>query len=262
LEGLLMYLQPESVDGTFKVIEEFAGEGSEIVFDFVRASVLRQAGSCYGEREIVNSVTKAGERWYFGIEEGELEGFLEKYGLRVAEHQDAHDLEQRYFTDRSGEIVGHVNGTHCLVRAVKERGEQAAQTQEITLTQTILASPSQVYAAFTRAADWCEWCCEKAETNACVGGKLHIYTEGYNAYGEFTILERDRIVAFTWNGDGEPPTLIRVLLDGQDNSTIVTFKVTGLGCEKDWANIADFLERTWGRALNNLKAVLEAKPEA
>ena len=137
----------------------------------------------------------------------------------------------------------------------------ATQTQEITIAQTILAPPSLVYAAFTRAEGWCEWCCEKAETDAWVGGKLHIYTEGYNAYGEFKVLEPDRTVAFTWNGDKEPPTLIHVLLNGQGNNTRVTFKVTGLGSDQEWSSIADFLERTWGRALKNLKAVLETEPE-
>jgi methyltransferase (TIGR00027 family) len=119
LEGLLMYLQQESVDETFKVIEKFAGKGSEVVFDYVRAPVLRQAGLYYGERDIMKSVAKADERWSFGIEDGELEGFLKKYGLRVSEHKDAQDLERMYFTDASGEIVGRVNGTHCLVRAEK-----------------------------------------------------------------------------------------------------------------------------------------------
>ena len=123
LEGLLMYLQPESVDETFKVIAGFAGEGSQVVFDYVRASVLRQEGSCYGEREIARTVAKAGERWYFGIEEGELEQFLDKYGLRVMEHKDAQELERMYFTDASGKAVGRINGTHCLVRAVKPEGE-------------------------------------------------------------------------------------------------------------------------------------------
>ena len=134
-----------------------------------------------------------------------------------------------------------------------------AQAQETILTRTILASPSRVYAAFTQPEGWCEWCCEQAEADAHVGGKLHIYTEGYNAYGEFTVLGQDRTVAFTWNGDGEPPTLIHVLLDGQDTGTITTFRVTSLGPEQDWAGFAAFLERTWGHALNNLKAVLEAK---
>ena len=129
LEGLLMYLQPESVDETFKIIEGFVGKGSEVVFDYVRASVLRQEGSYYGEREIVKSVSKAGEQWYFGIEEGEIEGFLKKYGLRVSEHKDAQELEQMYFTDVSGEIVGRINGTHCLVRAVKPATSQEHTTQ-------------------------------------------------------------------------------------------------------------------------------------
>jgi methyltransferase (TIGR00027 family) len=132
LEGLLMYLQPESVDETFKVIGTFGGEGSVIVFDYVQASVLRHAGSCYGEREILNTVVRAGERWTFGIEEGELEGFLKKYGLRVSEHLDVQGLEQKYFTDASGEVVGRVNGTHCLVRAAK-----LAAAQEYTIQTRI-----------------------------------------------------------------------------------------------------------------------------
>jgi uncharacterized protein YndB with AHSA1/START domain len=136
------------------------------------------------------------------------------------------------------------------------------QTQEITLTRIILASPSRVYAAFTTADGWCEWCCEKAEADAYVGGKLHIYTEGYNAYGEFTLLEKDRTVAFTWDGDREPPALIHVMLERQNNGTIMTFKVTGLGSEQDWAGIAESLERIWGRVLNNLKSVLETKQES
>jgi methyltransferase (TIGR00027 family) len=122
LEGVSMYLQPASVDETFKVIAAFAGEGSVIVFDYVRASVLRLSGSCYGEKEIVKSVAKADERWYFGIEEKALEQFLKKYSLKVCEHIDAQDLEQMYFTDESGEIVGRINGTHCLVRAMILKG--------------------------------------------------------------------------------------------------------------------------------------------
>jgi uncharacterized protein YndB with AHSA1/START domain len=133
-----------------------------------------------------------------------------------------------------------------------------AQNQQIRLTRRIRTPPARVYAAFTTAAGWCAWCCETAESEARVGGALHIYTEGYNAYGEFTALEEDQTVAFTWDGDGEPPTRIDVSLDGEDGSTRVTFKVTGLGSQQDWAGIADFLERTWGRALDNLKAVLEA----
>ena len=133
------------------------------------------------------------------------------------------------------------------------------QTHEIMISRTILASPARVYAAFTRADGWCAWCCEQAESDAHVGGKLTIYTEGYNAYGEFTELEQDRTVAFTWDGDQEPPTLVRVSLDGQDDGVVMTFQVTGLSSEQEWAGSADTLERIWGRVLNNLKAVLETR---
>ncbi len=129
--------------------------------------------------------------------------------------------------------------------------------QEITFTRIILASPSRVYAAFTRAEGWCEWCCEKAETDARVGGRLYIYTEGYNAYGEFTELDKDRLAAFTWCGDREPPMQIQVVIEGIDNSMQLTFKVQVLGTEQEYAEIADFLERIWGHVLDNLKVVLE-----
>ena len=135
------------------------------------------------------------------------------------------------------------------------------RTQEITLTRTIHASPAGVYAAFTSAAGWCAWRCETAEADPQVGGRLHIYTEGYNAYGEFTAVKESKIVAFTWDGDEEPPTRIHVSLEGDDSSTSTTFRVTGLCSEQEWASLADFLEHTWGRALDNLKAVLEAAIE-
>jgi methyltransferase (TIGR00027 family) len=119
MEGLLMYLQPESVDQTFNVIETFSGALSEVVFDYVLAPVLRQEGRYYGEREIVESVTNAGERWYFGIEDGAIVDFLANYGLNICEHKDAQELEREYFTDASEKVVGRINGTHCLARGVK-----------------------------------------------------------------------------------------------------------------------------------------------
>lgn len=133
----------------------------------------------------------------------------------------------------------------------------ATPAQEITITRTILTSPAEVYAAFTSAQGWCAWCCETAEADARLGGKLHIYTDGYNAYGEFTKLEPDKLLAFTWNGDKEQPTHIEVLLDTKENNTLLTFRVTGLGSEQEWAGFAGSLEHIWGHALDNLKDVLE-----
>ena len=135
--------------------------------------------------------------------------------------------------------------------------ERVSPTREIIITRVIRASPARVYAAFTSARGWCAWCCEQAEVDARIGGKLHIYTEGYNAFGEFTILSQDRRVAFTWDGDNEPPTAIDVLIDDQKGCTNIIFRVSRQGSEEEWLSIVAFLERIWNHVLDNLKDVLE-----
>jgi methyltransferase (TIGR00027 family) len=119
LEGLLMYLQPESVWATFQTIQNYAGKSSWVVFDYVHASVLRKEGIHYGESEIAETVSSAGEKWYFGIERGEIEQFLSAYELKLINHKDAQELEKVYFCNADGEIIGKVNDTHCLVTAEK-----------------------------------------------------------------------------------------------------------------------------------------------
>ncbi len=121
LEGLLMYLQPQSVDATFRTIQEYGEEGSWVVFDYVYASVLRREKLYYGESEVMASVTRAGEGWHFGIERGKLGQFLSAYGLKAIDEKDAQELERIYFKDASGIMVARVNGAHCLVTAEKDR---------------------------------------------------------------------------------------------------------------------------------------------
>ena len=117
LEGLVMYLQPESVDETFRIIRDYSANGSWVVFDYIYASILRKEGIYYGETGIEQTVSNADEQWQFGIEKGQIEQFLAKYGMKLLDHKDAKALEKAYFSDDDGNIVGSVNGTHCLVTA-------------------------------------------------------------------------------------------------------------------------------------------------
>ena len=119
MEGLTMYLQPESVDQTFQIIREFSGPGSKIIFDYIYASVLRNENLYYGERDMLRRTTKVNEDWVFGIEKGAIDGFVLKYGFEVMRHLDSSDLEKQFFKDAKGDTVGRINGTHCLVTAVK-----------------------------------------------------------------------------------------------------------------------------------------------
>jgi methyltransferase (TIGR00027 family) len=121
LEGVLEYLQPGSVDRTFQTIRDFAGEGSEIVFNYAYASVIRGENTHYGEKGALETLSRVGESWFFGIEKEAINAFLAKYGFKVLDQRDAGDLEEMYFKDPSGRIAARVNGAHCLVRAVENQ---------------------------------------------------------------------------------------------------------------------------------------------
>ena len=119
LEGLVMYLTVDAVCSTFNVIQNYSGENSRIVFDYIYSSVLREENLYYGEKEIFNTVKKAGEGWSFGIEKGEIKNFLKKYDFSVIEHLNSEKMEKKYFEDDKGDIIGRINGTHCIVYANK-----------------------------------------------------------------------------------------------------------------------------------------------
>jgi len=114
-----MYLNKETVDATFHVIDGFAGDGSKVVFDYVYSSVLREENLYYGETEVYQLVKKENEPWCFGIEKGAIESFLEQRNLRLIENLNSEDLEKKFFTDEHGAVVGKINGTHCIAYARK-----------------------------------------------------------------------------------------------------------------------------------------------
>jgi methyltransferase (TIGR00027 family) len=120
LEGVTMYLSDDAIDKTFTFIRDVAGKGSWVVFDYIYAGVLRQENKYYGEKDILKTVAKAGEAWSFALEEGEIESFLRKYDFNLKNHSNAQELEERYFRDQEGEIVGKINGTHSIVTGIKK----------------------------------------------------------------------------------------------------------------------------------------------
>jgi methyltransferase (TIGR00027 family) len=116
-EGVTMYLEAEAVDGTLAFIRSSAAEGSIVVFDYVRASVLRYENTLYGEKDIRGTVARAEEGWIFGIEDGAIEGFLAERGFKMLSHYMPSDLEAAYLTAADGTRLGRINETHCIVIA-------------------------------------------------------------------------------------------------------------------------------------------------
>ena len=119
LEGLTMYLDHEAIESTFHVIDQFAGENSEVVFDYVYSSVLRGENLYYGESEVLKQVNDANEPWSFGIEKGKLDSFLKDKNLKLICSLNSDDLEDKFFKNEQGTIIAKVNGTHCITYAIK-----------------------------------------------------------------------------------------------------------------------------------------------
>ncbi len=117
LEGITMYLNESAVNNDFKFITDSAGKGSEVVFDYIYQSVLEEKNLYYGEREIYQRVKKDGEGWTFGLLEGEIRNFLQDRGLELIKNWDSLKLQENYFQDKNRNIVGKINGTHCIVHA-------------------------------------------------------------------------------------------------------------------------------------------------
>jgi methyltransferase (TIGR00027 family) len=116
-EGVTMYLSVQAVDGTLEFIRSRAACGSQVVFDYLYASVLRRENRFYGEREIYEMVSRVGEGWTFGLEEGEIGPFLEARGFEVTAHYTPPELEAQYLTADDGTRLGRINGTHCIAVA-------------------------------------------------------------------------------------------------------------------------------------------------
>jgi methyltransferase (TIGR00027 family) len=117
LEGLLMYLDENAVDETFRLMHRMSVPGSLVVFDYIYASVLRQEGKYFGEEELLKNVEDAGEPWGFGINEGKVDEFLRGKGFNVIEELNSAELDRRYFTETDGSVIGQVNATHSIVLA-------------------------------------------------------------------------------------------------------------------------------------------------
>jgi len=118
-EGVTMYLKAEAVDSTLAFIRD-SGAGSRVAFDYIYASVLRRENRYHGEKEILQRVSRAGEGWTFGIEEGEIATFLSDRGLRLVARYAAADLQREYLTADDGSVFGRINGTHAIALASVE----------------------------------------------------------------------------------------------------------------------------------------------
>lgn len=97
MEGLLMYISPETVDKILSFILHNSGRGSSVLFDYIPLSVV--TGTCELEagQNWQKGVTEAGEPFKFGISEGSTEPFLTQRGFKSIINMTSEDYKKAYF---------------------------------------------------------------------------------------------------------------------------------------------------------------------
>jgi uncharacterized protein YndB with AHSA1/START domain len=133
------------------------------------------------------------------------------------------------------------------------------QSQTLEFTQFVKAPAEQLYRAFTNATAFRDWLCDVATAQPVIGGRLYLWwNSGYYTAGEYTALEPDRQVAFTWQGRGEPGTTrVQVTLQTQEDGVMVRLEHGGLGSGPEWERAGREIREGWERGLENLASVLE-----
>jgi len=118
-EGVTMYLEPESVDATLEFVSHSARRDSVIAFDYVIAVSDETGRDYYGAAELMRTLktNRSIEPFKFAIDEGKLESFLDRRGLKLVGHLNHRQIEKSLAPPEVGAPIGRPNGMFRLAVA-------------------------------------------------------------------------------------------------------------------------------------------------
>lgn len=132
---------------------------------------------------------------------------------------------------------------------------------EIVVTRTCSLAPEGVFDAWTRGDRLAAWWWPQFpdvvyEIDARPGGGYRIWSEaiGIGAHGEYSIVERPSLLAFTWVWDGDgghPPDPVTVAIDANGEGSIVRLVHD---CSADADGVTD-LTQGWSDVLDRLSTL-------
>jgi len=118
MEGLVMYLPPESVDDILFFIVKNSGKDSKIIFDYYPESIVD--GTCELElgMNIKKFMIQQGEPLKFGIKEGTIETFLAERGFSRVQNVTAEEYKKMYFhgINKDREVCSLLSFAHAVVQ--------------------------------------------------------------------------------------------------------------------------------------------------
>lgn len=97
-EGVVYYLKAEAVDQTLHFVAENSGAGSSIIFDYMYTSALTTTDKRSEIIRMQRTQRYTGEGLIFGIEEGQIEAFLQARGYTQIKNMTSNDLKKVYLT--------------------------------------------------------------------------------------------------------------------------------------------------------------------
>ncbi len=118
-EGTLQYIDGAAVERVLQFITANAPAGSELVFDYIPAEIVRGDYSKF-PRARFQSIRMAsyGYPWKFGIAMGQADDFVAARGLGVVSDLGAVELAQRYLVRSDGQIDGRPTAYFRIMHAV------------------------------------------------------------------------------------------------------------------------------------------------
>ncbi len=111
-EGVSYYLDPDSVKATLDLAARNTSPDTTLSFDYTASLSSEDLQSAYGVMELMESMASRhpNEQGRFSLSDQNLETFLEKQGLRLLEHWDNRDMENKYLTRKKGSSIGKITG--------------------------------------------------------------------------------------------------------------------------------------------------------
>jgi len=134
-----------------------------------------------------------------------------------------------------------------------------SETTALFFEKDVRAPIKDCFRAFTNQALIEEWFCNSANVDVSLLSKLYMWwNNGYYMVGEFTKVDQDKEIVFSWLGKNDPGrTRVRVTFKPGKSATHITVEHRGFRNSPRWATAAASIKHGWDTALENLVSILE-----
>jgi len=122
-EGVSYYLEMESVDKTLEFVSRTSHNENSIAFDYIIPISKENIDDYCGAKEFAQTMKDhhSSEAIMFSIDEGDIESFLAKRGLKIVDHLENENIERTFLLKENGTLLGRITGHFRFVLASPQK---------------------------------------------------------------------------------------------------------------------------------------------